>query len=456
MSDFTTSSLLEVTVSQSSLRDARAEIEDEVGDVTVDVDASTSGGSASSQLSNRRSREAAMSRQLLSGQSETLTSISDQLDGGLDLDETRNDLLREILDETESIRSSSNSGGNMLRSVGSLGAGLAAAGVGITGVLVSQLSEINLAELISEAIPTENLVSGTVEAASLISGSVSASTLITGALGPAALIAGTVQIGDFVAGEIVAGDLVTGDVAAATLVTGTVGASTLITGAVGASAIVTGAIAIGEFVSGSIDISDYIEGDSSGEDGGPSDDSGSGSADGVGTLLAAGGGALTAGSLMKYLGSTGGGGGGAAASRAAGASMPLMTPEMFPDQAYQLSSADSGSDNPTIFDKEHIVRQKASELLGGGEGKTETREIDPSTLESNRERRTRTAQSRRPGFAQNGSENQAAERRRSRGRTNITVEQNIEIRDLRSLRRELNRRIDTLERDLKSQIDGGR
>jgi len=78
MSEFSTKAMLDVQVSESSLRDAQSTIEDRVGSVRTQV--ATDGDSRSSGFDgNRLSRENAMSRQLLAKQIEQLDDIHDEL-----------------------------------------------------------------------------------------------------------------------------------------------------------------------------------------------------------------------------------------------------------------------------------------------------------------------------------------------------------------------------------------
>ncbi|MFC7175317.1 hypothetical protein ACFQL0_21655 [Haloplanus litoreus] len=120
MSEFSTEVSLLATPDQASLREARAEIEDALGDVSVGVE--TAGASASAAGDSRiAGRERAMSRQLLTDQTNRLGTITDHLDRGLDLDETRNDLLRDLLEETESGNFSQAKGGGGLGGLGAIG-----------------------------------------------------------------------------------------------------------------------------------------------------------------------------------------------------------------------------------------------------------------------------------------------------------------------------------------------
>lgn len=92
---FSTESLLEITVSEKSLKGARDQIEERLGSVSVDVGAGGGGGG------DRASRERALSRQILTSQDQTLTAVADSWEESLELDQRRNDLLRELLESTE-------------------------------------------------------------------------------------------------------------------------------------------------------------------------------------------------------------------------------------------------------------------------------------------------------------------------------------------------------------------
>ncbi|MFC4549377.1 MULTISPECIES: hypothetical protein [Halorussus] len=230
MTSFSTKSLLQVEVEKSSLRDARKEIQSGIGDVTVQVDAS----SASSQLANagggdaveRASRERAMSRQLLDAQTDVLSGLREDLQERPVLDEweiehdlsrTRNDLLRELLEVTEK--------GNLRGRAG---------GGGLGGML-----------------------GGTLSIASLI-----------GKVGASALITGTVGISGLISGSIGAYEIVSGTVKSVDLISGTVSATDLITGIVPAADILNGTVGIASFITGTITISEFIKKDSNGDDGG--------------------------------------------------------------------------------------------------------------------------------------------------------------------------------------------
>ena len=98
MSEFEAGATLDVRVDPSSLRSAREEIERELGDVTVDVNAVAEGGGRGGDI---RGREAAMERQLLTDQNDSLQTIDDHWSENLELNRERNELLRMLVDETE-------------------------------------------------------------------------------------------------------------------------------------------------------------------------------------------------------------------------------------------------------------------------------------------------------------------------------------------------------------------
>lgn len=141
MPSFDTEAVFEARVSQRSLRDARATIEDELGGIEVDVAAPTSGNEIAS-------RERAMSRQLQDQQLDTLAGISDQLENDRVLDEwevehelsrERNLLLEQLLEQSEkdSFNKALNGGGGL----GGVGALAGVAGVALGGGLISFLQD---------------------------------------------------------------------------------------------------------------------------------------------------------------------------------------------------------------------------------------------------------------------------------------------------------------------------
>jgi len=78
MSEFSTSATIDVQVSSSSIRSARSDIEDGLGDVTVGP-SSTTGSSGGSGIAETNSH----------------------LEDNLDLNRERNDLLRQLVDVNE-------------------------------------------------------------------------------------------------------------------------------------------------------------------------------------------------------------------------------------------------------------------------------------------------------------------------------------------------------------------
>jgi carbonic anhydrase/acetyltransferase-like protein (isoleucine patch superfamily) len=184
MSEFSVSSLLEVEVSQSSLRAARSEIEDGLGDIEVDVSASASeqlsrGGSGGQRLAGK---ERAMTRSLLDTQTERITTVSENVEANLELNETRNDLLRDLVDAQE--RTARKGSRGPLSSMGSAVLGLAGGGLAIAGLLASELASVNWTSVVGDAIPDiapGDIVNGVGVAASDVissAASVSASDVI--------------------------------------------------------------------------------------------------------------------------------------------------------------------------------------------------------------------------------------------------------------------------------------
>jgi len=145
MTTFETGAQLDVTVNPSSLRSARQTIEDEIGDVQVDVSTSAGGGGGSG--SRIAGRERAMSRQLLSSQDESLMSIDDAWTDNLDLNEERNDLLQQLLEQSE--KDSQTSRGGRMGSMGMGGIGLA---LGV-GAVASSIGA-NIVTWLSDAMPS--------------------------------------------------------------------------------------------------------------------------------------------------------------------------------------------------------------------------------------------------------------------------------------------------------------
>jgi hypothetical protein len=164
VTEFATTSIIEVRVDQSSLRDARKIIEDDLGDVTVDVDASSPSGQLSNSGSagvERRSRENALSRQLLNSQSDTLSGIQETIEERPALDEwetqhelsqERNDLLRELVETTED--------GNFQRAK--------SGGLGVSSMLggalgLSMLGAVGIGTLITGTISFADRVIGEID-----------------------------------------------------------------------------------------------------------------------------------------------------------------------------------------------------------------------------------------------------------------------------------------------------
>ncbi len=114
-----------------------------------------------------------MSRQLLTDQNSRLETVTEHLDRGLELDETRNELLRDLLEETESGNFSQAKGGG-LGGLGGVFAGLLG-GVGLGGLIATRVADV-LGDLDpAEAIGAVDLLPGDVLASGA---SVTASALI--------------------------------------------------------------------------------------------------------------------------------------------------------------------------------------------------------------------------------------------------------------------------------------
>lgn len=98
MSEFGVEAVMEIRPSSRSLREAKATIEDEIGDLEVDITATVddAGGGG-----GRASRDRAMSRRLQDKQLDHLRSVVDAGEENLELDQDRNTILREMLETME-------------------------------------------------------------------------------------------------------------------------------------------------------------------------------------------------------------------------------------------------------------------------------------------------------------------------------------------------------------------
>ncbi|WP_435175656.1 hypothetical protein [Halorussus sp. AFM4] len=132
MTEFSTGASLELTVPDRELRAARQQIEEEIGEtpISVSVDVESSGAGASSV--NRRSRENAMARQLMSTSNDYLEDVSKYGEENLQLNQTRNELLQELVDESEVAGGSGNIGLPRPRNPGGGGGG-GLGGAGLAG-----------------------------------------------------------------------------------------------------------------------------------------------------------------------------------------------------------------------------------------------------------------------------------------------------------------------------------
>lgn len=412
MSEFSSEVELVVRPEPSSLRSTRTTIQKEIGDVEVtvapDVQGASSKVSSGSGGSRIAGRERAMSRQLQSAQ-------NDHLAYNVELDETRNDLLRELIDETES--------GNFTRArMGGLGGlgmlggglGLAAAGAAMAPAIAGSVGEAigsidiggSIDEIVGEVSASE-LVTGTVGASSVLVGSVAASTLITGSVAAPALITGTVGASALISGAVPASDLVVGTVGASALITGTVGASALIVGTVTAASLIEGTIGINDLIDipeGGIDLKSLILG------GG-----------------AAAGGAAAGARFVQGAGATGGG------AASAGVGFPVLTPEMIPRGSFadrSLRSVDGSRPEPSIL----TARGRQQRL--GGFGEWLNAQLGTQVNESRGGRETARERS---------------DRRRAAG---VTVNNSVDVarRSDRDIERIVDRKLEKFKRELEREI----
>ena len=157
MTDFSVAATLEAQVSQSSLRSARQEIEDELGGIEVDISASVA-----DQIASGSGAAATDGGQpLASSQLETATTYldtaTDELSENLGLNEERNTILRELLDAQE--LAAQESGGNNRLRLGSVG-GLLSGGLGIAALVGAAIANVNWTSVVTGAITEVSLAAG--------------------------------------------------------------------------------------------------------------------------------------------------------------------------------------------------------------------------------------------------------------------------------------------------------
>lgn len=139
MTEFSASASLEVRPEQRSLRAARDEIEDALGDISVTVEGSASGGASAGRSTRLAGKERAMGRQLSTRRNQHLASLDEWSDDIEQLAIERNELLHEIVDGVEGSGRLSGAGG--LGGLGAIGGG--AVGISILGLgIVSDLTEL--------------------------------------------------------------------------------------------------------------------------------------------------------------------------------------------------------------------------------------------------------------------------------------------------------------------------
>lgn len=377
MTEFETSAIVDISVSSSSLREVRQEVENGIPDVKVDASTATNGGSGGGRMAGR---ERAMGRQIMTRQADTLDSIDGYGDENLALNEERNDLLRELVDINEKDAQSGRGGipgGGMIAG----GLGLAAGGIALGSMVLSDLGD-RLGEALPDLDPSDVVETVALEASDVIdsAANVSASDAIDSAadiapsdivtealtLTPGTIIASSavMEAGDVIAsmatiapGDVVAemADVSPGDIVAEAASIGVgdviVSAVELVPGDLIAAAV---ELAPTDIVSGTVsadDILDHIT-DPSAEPAGDAGDDGRDWLPWIAGGLAAGGAA--AGSHI--LGSGGSIGGGAAGG-AAGAVGPVFTPAMFREDLEGLEG--------TIFDERHVLHGSGAGDFGG-------------------------------------------------------------------------------------------
>ena len=255
MTEFSTESLLDVSVSDRSLNQARSTIQQELGGVTVSVDASSS--ATAGAVGRIAGKERAMSRQLLTEANEF---ARDSLD-----------VQQEILQEIKKNALSNTGGGGGGGITGFLAGARLAGGGGLLGSATSAITgtisatslvtgTVAAAGLVSGGVVINELVTGKMEPQDFLTGSIKAGELLTGGLSPNDFVSGTIGIASLVGGSLTLASYVSGSITLGGYVTGTLGASTLITGAVTAGALITGTLAVGALIVGTVVISDYIAG----------------------------------------------------------------------------------------------------------------------------------------------------------------------------------------------------
>lgn len=116
MAEFGVASELEVQVDERSLREARKEIEEETGDLSIPVEVQSQRNTPSKSVSARSSKERAMGRRLNARRNELLRDLDGIGDDLVDLADQRNFYLEEMLDSMEGgIGAGSGDDGGMIK-----------------------------------------------------------------------------------------------------------------------------------------------------------------------------------------------------------------------------------------------------------------------------------------------------------------------------------------------------
>ncbi|MEA5387126.1 hypothetical protein VB779_08695 [Haloarculaceae archaeon H-GB11] len=262
-------------VNDPSLRALKSEIERELSGMSADVSVGVdSRASQSSQVTGRRQ---AMAHQVLTDQTTSLANQTDVLEENLRLDETRNDLLRELLDATEEgdfTRARSAGGGGIGMALGALTGAIG--GTILGGALLGRLSDlfenqrdgqIGTPPPQPRTTPRQGQVAPRPRPQpSPAPAPAPAPAPVTGpseqpAQQPTQVPAPTPQQASaLITGAVTAASLVSGSVPAASLVQGNIPASALVGGAVGVSSLIEADLDASQLLEGAADVADSVGG----------------------------------------------------------------------------------------------------------------------------------------------------------------------------------------------------
>ncbi|WP_277540232.1 hypothetical protein [Haloarcula laminariae] len=195
MSDFSATALLEVHADPTSIKSTRSQIEDSLSGITVDVSASDVAASGSRSGGGRNPRQ-----QLLDQSNTYLNTATDQLDDNITLNQTRNDLLRQMLDVQE-VAAQQGGGDLNLRKPPRSRGGFNFGG----GLPLAVAAMAAAASKLTDVIPDEsNSSNPSPSPASSVLTSVSASSVLTAAAASTVInpVAATTVIGSVAASQV--------------------------------------------------------------------------------------------------------------------------------------------------------------------------------------------------------------------------------------------------------------